>query len=210
MLFSDKNLANYLDENYECAWESVRPVPIMSVDFGDGRVVSRSMHGNVATYVCLADKTVVDILPGIYGPRTYKRALEILHKLSLQTSRLIPKERVAKLRNFHQHENDRIYNEMNSITLGRIMGLHPMPSTVAEEPEVRELGNENYYRGILADDAMSETSRRLITHGILHTYGLATPDLLTKQVYKQCLDLDLDDPYLGLKEALTSNYPGES
>lgn len=49
----------------------VRPVPIVTIDFGEGHVVTRTLHGNVATYICSPDGAVLDVLPGIYDPRAY-------------------------------------------------------------------------------------------------------------------------------------------
>lgn len=210
MLFSDNKLIDYLNRNFECAWESVKPVPIMTVDFGDGRVISRSMHGNVAGYVCLSDKTVVDTLPGIYGPRCYEQALESLRKQALKLEVLDSNKRSAALQSFHENEISRIENEMKAITTKRLLGMHTLPSTWRDEPEVARLGDETFYKGVLADDAINETTRRLIAHNLLIARTGAIPNDIYKPVYKKCLDLDLDDPYLGLGSALISNYPGES
>lgn len=78
MLFSDKTVADYINEQFEPVWENVRPVPIVRIDFGGGREVVRTLHGNIATYVCTADGVVLDILPGIYAPREYVRQLRDL------------------------------------------------------------------------------------------------------------------------------------
>ena len=39
MLFSQPELAAFLSATFECAWESVRPVPHATIDFGDGRTL---------------------------------------------------------------------------------------------------------------------------------------------------------------------------
>jgi len=49
----------------------VRPVPMITIDFGDGRVVTRTLRGNIAMYVCAPDGQVLDVLPGIYEPKTF-------------------------------------------------------------------------------------------------------------------------------------------
>jgi hypothetical protein len=70
-LFSDKKIADYINSNFEPAWESVRPVPIVRIDFGGGKTVTRTLHGNIATYICNANGFVTDVLPGIYQPSVY-------------------------------------------------------------------------------------------------------------------------------------------
>jgi hypothetical protein len=75
VLFSDKSLADYISKNFEPCWESVRPVPTLTLDFGNGRTITRTLNGNIATYVCNSDGTIRDILPGIYSPSDYGRCL---------------------------------------------------------------------------------------------------------------------------------------
>ena len=76
MLFSSSEVAQYISETFEPAWESLRPAPLVTLDFGNGRTVKRTLQGNVATYVCGSDGTVYDVLPGIYTPKIYRAELE--------------------------------------------------------------------------------------------------------------------------------------
>lgn len=75
MLFSSADVAQFIDATFEPAWETVRPVPVVTIDFGNGHKITRTLHGNVATYVCFADGGVLDVLPGIYTPGPYKEQL---------------------------------------------------------------------------------------------------------------------------------------
>ena len=52
MLFSNPAISKYIGENFLAAWESVRPVPVANIDFGNGRTLRRTLKGNVATYGC--------------------------------------------------------------------------------------------------------------------------------------------------------------
>jgi hypothetical protein len=82
-LFSSEPVANSINNAFEPVWESVRPVPIVTIDFGNGHTITRTLHGNIATYLCDADGTVFDILPGIYDPDAYRKQLEqfaLLHR----------------------------------------------------------------------------------------------------------------------------------
>jgi hypothetical protein len=75
VLFSSETVANAINNTFEPVWESVRPVPIVTIDFGNGHAITRTLHGNIATYLCNAQGTVFDILPGIYEPVEYLRQL---------------------------------------------------------------------------------------------------------------------------------------
>src|SRR5262245_47980613 len=65
-----------MSSSFECAWESVRPVPRVSIDFGDGHTLERTLHGNVVTYFCTPEGEVFDLVPGLVDPREYVRRLE--------------------------------------------------------------------------------------------------------------------------------------
>lgn len=75
MLFSNKDLAAFLQDRFEPAWESVRAVPTVTLDFGEGHVLRRTLHGNVATYVCDSQGRVLDVIPGMYEPGVYRERL---------------------------------------------------------------------------------------------------------------------------------------
>jgi hypothetical protein len=76
VLFSNEKVAAFINNNFEPAWESVRPVPIVRIDFGEGAVVTRTLNGNIATSVCTRDGLVLDVLPGIYQPDAYLEQLD--------------------------------------------------------------------------------------------------------------------------------------
>jgi hypothetical protein len=75
VLFSSREVADYINATFEPAWESVRPVPTVTIDFGNGHVIKRTIQGNIATYVCGPNGIVYDVLPGIYTPTVYIRQL---------------------------------------------------------------------------------------------------------------------------------------
>lgn len=76
MLFSHRDLAEWMGATFECAWESVRDVPKVTVDFGGGNVVRRTLHGNVVTWVTDADGRAIEALGGLYEPAAYRARLE--------------------------------------------------------------------------------------------------------------------------------------
>ena len=87
MLFSNSEVAQFIDATFEPVWESVRPAPLVTIDFGNGHQIVRTLQGNVATYVCDADGMVYDILPGIYTPKPYREQLTLLAALVKELSR---------------------------------------------------------------------------------------------------------------------------
>ena len=80
-------------------WKSVRPVPKITIDFGDGRVVERTITGNSIHYVLDADGNVIDGIPGLYGPRAFLQHAQEAAALAGKLAK--GPERLAALRQWH-------------------------------------------------------------------------------------------------------------
>ncbi|HYC99754.1 MAG TPA: hypothetical protein VEB22_00875 [Phycisphaerales bacterium] len=70
-LYANAELSKTLREKFVLVWESERPVPVVTIDYGDGRVLKRTITGNSAHYVLDAKGSVVDVLPGLFDPATF-------------------------------------------------------------------------------------------------------------------------------------------
>jgi hypothetical protein len=76
VLYANADLSKVLREQFVLHWQSVRPVPKVTIDFGDGRKLVRTLTGNSIHYVLDAQGRPVDALPGLYGPRAFRERLE--------------------------------------------------------------------------------------------------------------------------------------
>ena len=76
VLYANAEVSTALRERFVLHWQSVRPVPKVTVDMGDGRVIQRTVTGNSVHYVLDADGRPVDAVPGLYGPKTFLRVLD--------------------------------------------------------------------------------------------------------------------------------------
>ena len=101
MLFSNTEVAKFIDATFEPVWVSVRPAPLVTIDFGNGTKVMRTLQGNVATYVCDAEGTVHDVLPGIYTPVPYREQLALLAVLANDLAKVSAEERQKRLKAYH-------------------------------------------------------------------------------------------------------------
>ncbi|BBO35354.1 hypothetical protein [Lacipirellula parvula] len=103
-LYANAEISGYLRDHFILHWESVRPVPRVTVDFGDGRTLERTLTGNSAHYVLDAAGTPLDVLPGLYGPQAFHEWLERSHDLASRYAELSSetgRERV--LQEYHTH-----------------------------------------------------------------------------------------------------------
>jgi hypothetical protein len=101
VLFSNAELASFIQRGFEPAWEMVRPAPLVRIDFGNGTVVTRTLHGNIATVVCTAEGKVLDVLPGLYDPAAYRDRLRRFRLLA-EAVKARGDTGEKWLRNYHQ------------------------------------------------------------------------------------------------------------
>jgi len=188
VLFSNPEISAYINKNFEPAWESVRSVPTITLDFGNGQKVTRTLHGNIATYVCTADGSIIDVIPGVYEPQAYLRQLKKLSEASKNI--MVQSDRQFELiGKYHKEE------------LARNKSLEKL----LIQPQTSVEGHGAV--GLVSDTSHNEWVRRRQIHQMLLKKNGATPDTFKKALYKNVLHADLDDPHLGLDKYLTATYP---
>lgn len=98
-LYANEEIGEYLRANYVLHWQSVRPAPRVTIDFGDGRVMERTLTGNSAHYVLTPDGRVVDVFPGLYGPEAFKRMLTEAYEgaRAIMSGSLTPQQHQARI-----------------------------------------------------------------------------------------------------------------
>jgi len=100
-LYSDLEIANHLRSHFVLHWRSLRPVPVVTIDFGDGRRAKRTVTGNSIHYVLDAEGRLIDALPGLYGPPVFLAKLKEAEGASQKSSVLSGAERSTFLRRYH-------------------------------------------------------------------------------------------------------------
>jgi len=231
VLFSNDQVATFINQNFEAVWESVRPVPIVRIDFGNGTVLTRTLHGNIATYVCSAQGQVLDILPGIYEPQSYLHALDqfrLLHSYVVRAK----DQGAGRLKEYHEGQRKALKDHeappqfvnsagMTKASIERSLLAVLVPAKQAPSSPTISMGAKKHsgnpaleskddmasWRTLSEDTRINDTVRRLQIHEIFAASGPVQPKALTKKLYKEILHADLDDPYLGLGQTLFAGYP---
>jgi len=75
-LFKDPQFKKLVTDEVIPAWEMVRAVPKIQIDFGDGKKITRTVRGNAVMYLCNPDGKVVDAFPGVYTAQDFMPAIE--------------------------------------------------------------------------------------------------------------------------------------
>jgi hypothetical protein len=75
-LYPNAQVSAYLRATYVLHWSSERPAPKITVDYGDGHRLERTITGNSIHYVLDANGRLVDAIPGLYGPKAFRGMLQ--------------------------------------------------------------------------------------------------------------------------------------
>jgi hypothetical protein len=220
-LFSRDDVAKFLNDRFEPAWQSVRPVPIVRVDFGNGTVLTRTLHGNIVTYVCDADGLLLDALPGLYDPATYRDRLARLGLFAGYLQKCPADERARRLRDYHLGraallarwlQPGRAAADLKQVPVTKKVIERPVELLLAAAPPEPPGALKNpedvaRWKELADDTRLNEGVRRRQVHEILAAAGPVTPEQVSRRLYKEVLHADLDDPYLGLGRTLFATYP---
>ena len=71
ILYSDPSIAGWMREHAVLYWSSERPVPKVTIDYGDGRRLVGTVTGNSIHYMLDPHGRVVDAMPGLHEPRHF-------------------------------------------------------------------------------------------------------------------------------------------
>jgi hypothetical protein len=190
------------------------------------------LHGNIATYVCNADGNVLDILPGAYDPATYLTQLEQLRLLSRWVAQ--GEDSLERLREYHR-DHQRAPEGVATLRRFRVEEAEPVkavPERMADFSKVRRIerpvevvlqpvshkpivlyapavsdSKDTTLTDLEKDASYNELVRRCAIHEHLAAADWTAPAAVTKWLYREVLNADLDDPYLGLKDLLFADYP---
>jgi len=76
VFYKNRSINRLLRDRYVLYWRSVRPVPRVTIDFGDGNRIEQPLTGNSIHYVLDSKGRLLEPLPGLYGPKAFELALE--------------------------------------------------------------------------------------------------------------------------------------
>ena len=132
-LYANEQVSRLLRERFVLHWQSVRPVPRLTIDFGDGRTMQRTLTGNSIHYVLDSEGRLIDALPGLYGPGAFLRELARLHSTAATLNAFQTEdERTDALRRYHQTRLNELENSwLNDV---KRAGLRVAPSREIPKP----------------------------------------------------------------------------
>jgi hypothetical protein len=138
-LYSNPAIAAYMREHFVLHWQSERPVPKVTVYYGDGRQLLTTLTGNSVHYLLSADGTPLDALPGLYSPDAFLDHLQQFEQLGGDYAGTAAGERAQFLRNHHiiqwrvaNDQRERSRGELASLAAPPRPGATLRPATAAQ------------------------------------------------------------------------------
>jgi hypothetical protein len=95
LLYPQAQINQLLRDHFVLHWQSVRPVPKVTIDFGDGRRLEKTLTGNSVHLVLDPEGRPADALPGLFAPGVF-------HTLALRAHSYALAER-GKLAELHRN-----------------------------------------------------------------------------------------------------------
>ena len=75
-LYPNAGVSQLLRDRFILHWQSERPVPKVTIDFGDGRKLEQTLTGNSIHYVLDNQGRPIDAIPGLYSPQAFMENLK--------------------------------------------------------------------------------------------------------------------------------------
>lgn len=152
-LYANAEVSKYLRDNFILHWQSVRPVPKVTIDFGDGRKVERTVTGNSIHYVLDTSGRVIDALPGLYAANDFLAGLARADAAAKESIKLGATERAEYLRQYHNERVAAITSEfaadlakvgtaLPEPIVAPVSNVQPVPARVAMRTTLAKMNVE--------------------------------------------------------------------
>ena len=132
-LYANAELSQWLRDHFVLHWSSERPVPKLTIDFGDGRTIATTIAGNSAHYVLDADGHVLDIVPGLMTPKAFRHQLEPVVALAADLDGAAADQRARLLEEHHAGGVEAIDRTWKKLGAGEIPAMTWGESLMAAE-----------------------------------------------------------------------------
>jgi hypothetical protein len=185
LLYPNPAVHRILRDHFVLHWQSVRPVPRVTIDFGNGKTIVKTLTGNSAHVVLDAAGRPVDALPGLFSADVFAQLLARAHAMAMA-----PRTELAAM---HRAALDRPL-------LARGVPPHRAfdASRIAPTKHAVEMP---VLRNVLVD-VDADTAQNLDLHAQVHQLFAAgmqwTADQLVDWIYRELFLMPPDDPALGL------------
>jgi hypothetical protein len=185
-LYVDPAIHRMLRDHFVLHWQSLRPVPRVTIDFGGGRRITKTLTGNSAHVVLDPYGRVADALPGLFSRDVFGQLLVRAHAIAMTDRR--------HLAAMHRRELDQPVRLETRAPRRRAFDASMIAPAkhMVEAPVLRAVTVD------VDHDTATNLQLHAQVHQLLATGVEWTPDQLVDWLYRELFLMPPDDPYLGL------------
>lgn len=184
-LYVDPTIAATLRDRFVLHWQSLRPVPLVTIDLRDGRRFTKPITGNSAHLVLDPRGRPVDALPGLFDVATFRALLD----QALGFAALDRRHLAAA----HRRALDRPPPPPPPPSRAVAASLLAPTKHVVEAPLLHALEPPD-----VARDTQTNLGLRAQVHAAFAAGLDPSIDELVDWLYRELFLMPLDDPFLGL------------
>jgi hypothetical protein len=115
LLYPNRQINPLLRDKFVLHWSSERAVPVLTIDFGDGRKIKQTITGNSAHYLLDETGRPLDVLPGLYSPAAFESWLKNGLELTSNWKNEPKETRPDLLRAWHVARISAIWGETKAV-----------------------------------------------------------------------------------------------
>jgi hypothetical protein len=141
-LYPNAEVSKELHDRFILHWQSVRPVPTVTIDFGDGRKLQRTLTGNSIHYVLDANGRPIDAIPGLYGPQAFLQQLRQAEQFSKKLRKATEADQFTQLRQYHRDRLATLQTQwskdLSELGIASLPKLVALPENLDRAPTAEE------------------------------------------------------------------------
>ena len=196
VLYSNAEIASVLRDRFVLHWQSVRPAPVITIDFGDGRKLERTITGNSIHYVLDSSGQLLEAFPGVYGPKAFLRGLADAETLFKSVNGKPAQQRIGFLASYYNVRANKLSVAFMEDTL-KIGGKAPEGFTLhrGQNGEIQAIS----IAALAITKALSEVNMLRAMTAAPEALGKMTDELAWRKIARlKAADAILDERSLGL------------
>ncbi|MEE3717407.1 hypothetical protein V2H45_11655 [Tumidithrix elongata RA019] len=130
-LYPNSEVSAVLRDRFILHWQSERPVPKLTIDFGDGRKLERTLTGNSIHYVLDANGDPVDAIPGLYSAQAFLENLLLAEQIAKQSTNLSGSAKWQLIGNYHRDRLAALQTKWNKDLTRLRLPIQPLIQSAA-------------------------------------------------------------------------------
>ncbi len=147
-LYANQAVGDQLRDRFILHWSSERPVPKVTIDFGDGRKLERTLTGHSVHYVLDSQGRPIEAIPGLYGPQAFAAQLTQAEAFFRTFQKMPAMQQSGALRQYHYDRFAKVQQqwsrELATVTMQdtpALLALPPPPPTAQLFPSAAIAGS---------------------------------------------------------------------